>query len=85
MKKITLYTGGNTSLSPESGAGRRVSTYVRLVAEDGRGITNGIVTTMCADVKAADVTNWKDCDAPNPEAADIPAEDALNIITGGAT
>lgn len=83
MKKITLYTGGNTSLSHESGTGRRVSTYVRLVAEDGKGITNGIVTTMCADVKAADATNWTDCDAPNAEIADLPAEDALSIITGG--
>lgn len=65
MKIITLYTGGGISLSPESGSGRRESAYVRLVAEDGKGITNGMVTTSCVDVKANDAVNWQDCDAPS--------------------
>ena len=82
MKIIALYTGGNTSLSPAYGPGRREAAYVRLAAEDGKGITDGIVTTTCIDVKATDIVNWQDCNI-NAEVADITAEDALSIITGG--
>lgn len=83
MRKTILYTGAGISLSPETGDGRRVSAYVRLDAEDGMGITNGASITTSINVKAVEAASWKDCDAPSAEASDIPAEDALSIITGG--
>lgn len=69
-------------MSPVSGAGRRASAYVRLIAEDGKGITNGIITTTCVDVKATDTANWQDCNAPNDQ-DNLAVADALSIITGG--
>lgn len=85
MRQTTLYTGAGVSLSPEAGDGRRVSAYVRLDAENGAGITDGTSITTSINVKVTETAMWKDCNAPNPEAADIPAEDALGIITGGVT
>lgn len=52
MTRITLYTGGGVSLSPQPGEGRSVSTYVRLLADDGMGITNGVRVTTAIDVPA---------------------------------
>lgn len=83
MKQIILYTGGGVSLSPEAGEGRRVSAYVRLEAEEGKGITDGETVTTCVIAKAADAVNWKDCDAPSAEPDDLTPEEALGIITGG--
>lgn len=58
---------------------------MRLDAENGAGITDGTSITTSINVKVTETARWKDCNAPNPEAADIPAEDALGIITGGVT
>lgn len=62
MKRITLYTGGGVSLSPIFAEGRRVSEYVRLVADDGMGITDGTTVTTCIDTRAPEA--WYDCAAP---------------------
>ena len=70
MTAMTLYTGGGVSLSPQNAEGRRVSDYVRLVADEGMGITDGNTVTTCVDVLADNVGLWSDCPAP-PE----PAED----------
>lgn len=59
MKQLALYTGGGVSLSPRSGEGRRVSNYVRLIAEDGCAITDGNVITACIDTLTPE--NWTDC------------------------
>lgn len=74
---IPLYTGGGVSLSPINAEGRKLSAYVRLVAEDGMAITNGKTVTTCADVLATDVPNWKNCEAPTEEADEVSAEEAL--------
>lgn len=62
MTKMTLYTGGGVSYSPEYAEGRTESVFVRLVADDGMGITDGIVMTTVVDTNDPD--RWTDCDAP---------------------
>ncbi|MBO4543242.1 MAG: hypothetical protein J5725_08700 [Bacteroidales bacterium] len=82
MRTITLYTGGGVSLSPVYADGRTVSNYVRLVADDGKMLTNGERELFCADVLAADVGNWTEIAAPI-EDDDIPDDEALSILLGG--
>lgn len=65
MKQLALYTGGGVSLSPRSGEGRRVSNYVRLIAEDGCAITDGNVITSCTDTMNPE--KWADCELPEQE------------------
>lgn len=62
MTKMTLYTGGGVSYSPEYAEGRTVSDYVRLVADDGMGITDGIVTVTVIDTNEPE--QWTDCALP---------------------
>lgn len=82
----TLYTGNGVSLSPQNAEGRTVSSYVRLVADDGRAITDGNIVTTCVDVIVDNVGLWSDCELlPVPEDDELSAEEALEIITGGAT
>lgn len=76
MRTMTLYTGGGVSLSPVWSEGRTISGYVRLVAEEGKAITNGSFVTACVDVPARDAANWVDCDAAEPE-EELSAETAL--------
>lgn len=76
MTELKLYTGGGVSMSPMDGEGRKLSAYVRLVAEDGMAITNGKTVTTCADVLATDAPNWTDCEAPADE-DELTAEEAL--------
>lgn len=70
MRQVTLYTGGGISLSPRSGEDRRLSRYVRLVADEGMGITDGAVITGCIDTLTPE--NWTDCALPQ-EVIDEPA------------
>lgn len=65
MTSIPLYTGGGVSLSPTNGAGRRLSAYVRLIADEGMGITDGRSITVCADTRRPEL--WSDCPLPEPE------------------
>lgn len=82
MRQITLYTSDGVSLSPQNGEGRTVSQYTRLIANDGKAITNGSIATICIDVPSAEIVNWSDCDlsAADDEISDT---DALKIITEG--
>lgn len=71
MMQKALYTGGGVSLSPMPGEGRTVSSYVRLIADEGMAITNGETVTTAMDVPAADAWTWSDCEAPpDPEEPD---------------
>lgn len=83
MTTITLYTGGDVSLSPVYAEGRQESAYVRLVAEDGKALKNGEIVTVCVDVLASDVSNWTEIEAP-PDDPDIDDAKALEILLGGA-
>ena len=56
--------------------------YVRLIADEGKVLTNGTNEWNCVDVLPEDVGKWSEIDAP---ATDEPISDAeaLEIITGG--
>lgn len=58
--------------------------YVRLIADEGKVLTNGTNEWNCVDVLPEDVGKWSEIDAP---VTDEPISDteALQIITGGAT
>ena len=76
MITMKLYTGGGVSLSPVNAEGRKLSQHVRLVANEGMAITNGVAVSTCADVPAAEIGNWTDCAAPAAE-DEVTAEEAL--------
>lgn len=67
MIQKTLYTGNGVSLSPVCAEGRTESRYVRLIADDGMGITDGTTVTVCMDVLAEDAHDWTDCELPKME------------------
>lgn len=64
MIQKTLYTGAGVSLSPIYAEGRAESKYVRLIADDGMAITNGVTVTVCVDVLRTDTDRWADCELP---------------------
>lgn len=80
MNRITLYTGGGVSYSPEYAEGRTESAYVRLVADEGMGITDGSVVVTVVDTKTPE--RWTDCELPI-ESEDVSAEEAIDILFGG--
>lgn len=57
MKTITLYTGNGASLSPNP-TGRTESDYVRLVADNGKILTNGFDAVYCIDVHKSNISKW---------------------------
>lgn len=65
MKTMNLYTGGGVSLSPQDGEGRTKTAYIRLVADDGKCITDGNIVTTCIDTNTPE--KWSDCDTPTVE------------------
>ena len=84
MTIMKLYTGGGVSLSPQDGEGRTESDFVRLVADDGKGITDGNTITTCVDTKTPEA--WTDCDAPDEPIDEQEQAEALtryaNELTG---
>lgn len=58
--------------------------YVRLIADEGKALTDGTSEWNCVDALPDEVGKWSEIDAP---ATDEPISDteALEIITGGAT
>ncbi len=58
--------------------------YVRLIADEGKVLTDGTSEWNCVDALPDEVGKWSEIDAP---ATDEPISDteALQIITGGAT
>lgn len=67
MIQKTLYTGNGVSLSPVYAEGRTESKYIRLIADDGKAITNGNTVTTCVDVLKENVPLWTDCELPPEE------------------
>lgn len=69
MQTIQLYNfirpDGGMTVTPvrPSEAGFRTD-YVRLVADDGKAITDGEIVACCIDVRADDADGWTDCDGP---------------------
>lgn len=80
MNTITLYTGNGASLSP-SPTGRIESDYVRLVADDGKMLTNGLKSAYCIDVHKNDASNWIEVsDDTDDEATESDYLEALNDL-----
>lgn len=80
MKTITLYTGNGASLSPNP-TGRTESDYVRLVADDGKMLTNGLNSAYCIDVHKSNVSDWIEVsDDTDDEATESDYIEALNDL-----
>ena len=62
----TLYVKGGTYTLTSIKADY---TMTRLVADDGKALTDGKVTVDCIDIPTADVVKWTEVDAP-PEPLD---------------
>jgi hypothetical protein len=67
MIQKPLYTGNGVSLSPVYAEWRTESRYVRLIADEGRAITDGETVTVCVDVLKTETDKWADCDLPPEE------------------
>lgn len=65
MQIITLYryerAGGGITVSPIKPDAEYTEMY-RLVADEGKALTNGEITTTCTDVKSTE--GWSEIDAP---------------------
>lgn len=84
MNTITLYTGNGVSLSPNP-TGRTESDYVRLIADDGKMLTNGFDSAYCIDVNKSNVSEWievsDDTDEGATESDYITALNTLGVTT----
>jgi hypothetical protein len=78
MQKITLYkyarADGGITVSPNKPEGDYTILY-RLIADEGKVLTNGETTTPCTDTD--NVNKWREVEE------DISDTEALNIISGG--
>lgn len=79
MNTITLYTGNGASLSPNP-TGRTESDYVRLVADDGKMLTNGFDSAYCIDVNKSNVSEWIEVADTDDEATESDYIEALNDL-----
>ncbi len=62
MRIITLYSGNGVSYSPEFVEGMREADKVRLIADEGKAITDGTIILTCKDVALEEVDDWVDCE-----------------------
>lgn len=86
MKKFDLFTGNGATFSPRFIDGMTKTDVIRLVADSGMAITDGIKTVECIDVPINNVDSWKDCNLPSESVEDnATADEILNIILGGET
>lgn len=85
MRTTILYTGGGKTFSPVREEGMVESGYVRLIAEEGMGITDGVITATVIDTN--DPKRWTDCEMPEEPETDTNTDEALtryaNELTGG--
>lgn len=69
MKRKTLYRylreDGGYTISPVKPEGTAYSKRYRLIADEGKAITNGEIVTEVVDVKS--YAGWQDCEKPEPE------------------
>ena len=72
MQTITLYryprSCGGITVSPVKPYGVDYEIRYRLIAADGKEITNGDITTACIDTDSAE--GWTEIDAPQEENAE---------------
>lgn len=65
MTQMVLYTGNGVTLSPLYAEGRTQSRYIRLIADTGKGITNGEMILACVNALRDEISNWADCELPS--------------------
>lgn len=55
---------------------------MRLIADDGKALTDGKVVTQCTDAESAD--GWTEIDAPGEDAPEVIAavDEAIKILKG---
>lgn len=85
MQKITMYRyerpDGGVSVSPTLPDG--IADYelrYRLIADDGKAMTDGEVTAQCVDTATPDA--WTEIDAPADEDEDAQYAEAGRILMG---
>lgn len=85
MQTVILYRfrreGGGYSVSPNRPEGE-YETRVRLIADEGKALTDGKVVTGCTDAESAD--GWTEIDAPGEDAPEVIAavDEAIRILKG---
>lgn len=85
MQTVILYmfkrADGGYSVSPNRPEGE-YETRVRLIADEGKALTDGNVVTQCTDAGSAD--GWTEIDAPGEEAPEVIAavDEAIGILRG---
>lgn len=72
MQTVILYrykrADGGYSVSPNRPQGE-YDTRVRLIADEGKALTDGNVVTPCTDAESAD--GWTEIDAPCEESPEV--------------
>lgn len=81
MTTMTLYTGAGASYSPIYEEGRTVSEFVRLIADEGKGITDGVITATVIDTN--DPERWTDCEMPSDPTIENALTRYANELTNG--
>lgn len=85
MQTVILYrfrrADGGYSVSPNRPEGE-YETRVRLIADEGKALTDGKVVTGCTDAESAD--GWTEIDAPGEDAPEVIAavDEAIRILRG---
>ena len=71
MQIIPLYKyqreDGGITVSPRDPYPKSYEPMYRIVADDGKILTNGRDTTYCADVPSEEYYDWEEIDAPMEE------------------
>lgn len=86
IKKLYKYEreGGGITISPNKPEGEYIEMY-RLIADEGKMLTDGVNICPCADVESVD--GWEEIGGEAPEEIVPPGEisdtEALKIIMGG--
>jgi hypothetical protein len=55
---------GGTTVSPIMPEGKEYTLGYRLIADDGKTLTNGVITVPCVDVSAESKSAWTEINAP---------------------
>lgn len=85
MQTVILYRfrreDGGYSVSPNRPDGE-YETRVRLIADEGKTLTDGKVVTQCTDAESAD--GWTEIDASGEDAPEVIAavDEAIGILRG---
>lgn len=75
----TLYSGKGFSYSPTLTADAKPTGLVRLIADDAKALTDGIVITDCIDIPVADIIKWSEVVKP-PEPIPLDPVDELPLV-----